>query len=170
MRELAERTGLSESLLSRIARDAKGYSRESLHAIATGLGVTVPQLFEASWQEVPVFGVVENGGYIRPVGNGAAHAPKVRAPAVYGDLLAFTVAGNAMAPRYMDQEVIMCAKAPAPPEECIGKECAVHIDTGQTLLRWVHKGSEPGKYVLTSHNQPPIVDAAILVARPVIKI
>lgn len=169
MRELAERSGLSESLLSRMARQEKGYSRESLHAIAKALGVDVPQLFEASWQDVPVFGIVEDGGHVRPVANGTVHAPTVRAPAVYGDLLALVVSGSAMAPRYMDKETILCAKAPASPDECIGKECVVQIDNGQTMIRFVHKGSAPDKYVLTSHNQAPIVDASIIISRPIIK-
>jgi phage repressor protein C with HTH and peptisase S24 domain len=106
---------------------------------------------------------------VRPLSNGTGHPTKIKAPAVYGPLLALTVVGDAMYPRYLDKDIILCAKAPAPPEECIGKECVVQIENGQTMLRWVHKGASTGKYVLTSHNQPPIVDATIILARPVIK-
>lgn len=174
LQQLSDRTAevgerISVTQLSNMARDEKGYSRESLEALALALGISVPQLFEASWQEVAMFGLVEDGGYVRPVGNGTSRPTKIRAPAVYGDLLALMVVRDALYPRYMDGDVILCAKAPAPPQECINKECVVQTENGQTMVRWVHQGSSASRYVLTSHNQPPTVDATIILCRPIIK-
>jgi transcriptional regulator with XRE-family HTH domain len=174
LQQLSDRTAevgerLSVTQLSNMARDEKGFSKDSLEVLAKAFGVSVPQLFEASWQMVPVFGLIEDRGLVRPLGNGITSAEKVRAPAVYGDVLALSVVGDSMFPRYLDGEAVLCAKAPAPPADCIGRESVVQLDNGYTLLRFVHAGSEPGKFVLTSHNQPPIVGATIILCRPVIK-
>ena len=166
--EVGER--LSVTQLSNMARDEKGFSREGLETLAKAFGISVPQLFEASWQMVPVFGVVEDDGFVRPLGNGSSPTTRIRAPAVYGDILALSVIGDPLYPRYLDGDVILCAKSPVRAHECIGKECVIQLENGQTMVRWVHKGSTPDKYVLTLHNQPPLIDATIILARPIIKL
>ena len=168
LEQLAERAGLSVSQISNIEKAKKGWSVDSLRAIAGALDVEVHQLLDFSgiWQEVPVFGVVEAEGIVRPCSG--TKAPKVRAPVAFGELLALKIGGDALYPRYVKNEALFCTKAVHDAADCIGKECLVLLENGQNLVRFVYQGATPNHYNLSVHNQPPIMDAAIVGCRPIV--
>jgi transcriptional regulator with XRE-family HTH domain len=142
--ELATRSGISESQVNRIENDKREPSMESLQAIASAFGCSVVHLLETSdaWQLVPVFGVVGDGGSIRPYEESSA-PQEVKAPAAYGELLALLVESDSLYPRYLRGEVILISKTSVDDcTEAIGKECLVYMPNGKAMLRFVHAGTK----------------------------
>lgn len=169
--ELSERTGLSESQVNRIENDKREPSMESLQALASAFGCNVVDLLVASdaWQDVPVFGIVGEGGIVRPYeGDGAAQ--EVRAPAAHGDLLALRVESDSLYPRYLRGETILIQKhVMSDCADAIGKECLVYLPNGKSMLRFVQAGVKPHHFTLIAHNQPPLNEVALLTCRPVLR-
>jgi len=174
LEKLAELTGLSRGQLSRIENEKRGWSVDSLGAIAQALGVTVKDLLDTTgaWQDVPIFGLIEDGGRFQPCGDApskAKKAAKVKAPAAYGDMIALRVISDSLYPRYHRGDTIFCTKEPVDLADCVGKECLVWLDNGEAYIRFVQLGTKPRHYSLMAHNQPPLTDVAILSARPIIR-
>lgn len=173
LEKLAEVTGLSRGQLSRIENEKRGWSVSSLETIADALGVTIQELLETTgaWQDVPIFGAVEEAGAVRPCGDGSKSKKpsRVRAPAAYGELLALRVTSNGLYPRYNKGDTIFCTKSTVDPADCIGKECFVWLEHGESLIRFVHLGAIPRHYNLMAHNQPPLTDVALVACHPVIR-
>jgi len=141
---------------------------ESLVAVARALDVPVVELLDATgaWSELEIYGTVGEGGRITPEIKGE----RVTAPAALATLIPLKVDGAHLYPRYAHGEIIFCSALDRKPADCIGLECMVTVDPGLSVLRTIHPGSKPNRYTLLSHNGPPIVDAVILTARPVISI
>ena len=171
LERLAEKSGLSVSQISKIENNKRGWSVDSLSKLADALGVKVSELIDASdvWQQVPVFGVVEDGGIVKPrvAGKGKA-PPRVRAPMAFGELLALIVHNNSLYPRYVKGDVIFCGKNPCAPDDCLDKECLVWFEDGSSALRFVHPGTTKGRYNLMAHNQTPELNQVIVSCRLVI--
>jgi DNA-binding Xre family transcriptional regulator len=171
LEQLAEKTGLSVSQISKIENNKRGWSVESLSKLADALGVKVAELIDASdvWQQVPVFGVVEAGGTVIPRKAVNGKVPtRVRAPAAFGELLALIVNNNSLYPRYVKGEVIFCGKNPVEPDECLNRECLVWLEDGNSALRFVAEGTERGRYNLLTHNQTPELNQPLVSCRPVV--
>lgn len=169
--ELATRTGLSESQVNRIENDKREPSMESLQALASAFGCEVVDLLVASdaWQNVPVFGIVGDGGCVRPYEDD--DDPRmVKAPAAHGELLALLVESDSLYPRYLRGEVILIPKAiPTDCAAAVGKECLVYLPNGKAMLRFVQAGTKPNHFTLVTHNRPPMTDVALVTCRPVVR-
>ena len=169
LEQLAERAGLSLGQVSKIETGQRGWSVQSLQKIAKALGCkSVAELLDVTdaWQEVPVFGIVEAGGVVQPRANEKQR--RVKAPMAHGELLALLVRNNSLYPRYTKGSAIFCAKDTAPPTTCIGQECLVQVENGQSLIRTISQGSAKGRYNLTIHNQLPELDCVLISCRPVV--
>lgn len=169
MEELAEHAGLSKSQISRIETDERDPSVESLKAVADALGVSIAQLLETSdaWQQAPIFGTIGEGGMLQACEH--AEVQYLTVPAAYGELLVLRVGSDSLYPRYNKGEHVLCAKDTVDPKGVLGRECLVHLANGRAMLRMVHAGSKPNTYNLTSHNQPPLNDVAVVSCRPVVR-
>ena len=170
LEKLAELSGVSVSQINRIERQQRGWSVESLPKLAKALGVPVSELIDASqaWTEVPVFGVLGTAIWVKIKPLGPAPLPKVKIPAAIGEVLALTIAGPAMYPRYSEGDVVAVAEQSSDPDDCLGRECLVGVDTGYYALKIVQANRVQGHYVLASHNEAPISDRKIVTCRPVV--
>lgn len=167
---LSEKSGVSTSQISNIERGQKGWSVDSLFAIATALDTTVDKLFDmaGAWQEVPIFGVIKgDGGAVSKCERGKAKK-RAKVPAAFGELLAIRVLGSGLYPRYNDGDLIFCAKQSQEADACVGRECLVTLEHGEQLLRFVSEGTKPKHYNLTIHNHPAMFDEQILFCHPVV--
>jgi transcriptional regulator with XRE-family HTH domain len=164
--QLAAKSGLSISQISKIETGKRGWSMVSLEQIASALRVNVSVLFDDSnaWQTVPVFGVVGRGGLVRKTHK---HAP-LRAPSAFGPLVALLVEGDALYPRYLSGDAIFCGNEPSDRKVCLHRECLVINGKGRARLRTVHPGTSPGRFNLLAYAAAPELDQQVEVCRPVI--
>jgi DNA-binding XRE family transcriptional regulator len=170
LEKLAELSGVSVSQINRIERQTRGWSVESLPKLAKALGVSVSELIDASqaWTEVPVFGVLGHAIWVKLKPLGIAPMPTVKIPAAIGEVLALTISGSSLYPRYSEGDVVAVTEASQDPLECIGRECLVGVDTGYYALKVVQPNRTPGHFMLTSHNEPPVMDRKLVTCRPVV--
>lgn len=167
--QLAERAGLSTGQVSKIETSKRGWSVQSLQALADALGCKVVDLIDVTevWRDVPVFGILETGGVVHPRPSGKKQVT-VKAPIAFGELLALTVQNDSLYPRYMAGDTVFCGKNPVDAGACLGRECLVQLENGRSLLRVVHPGTSKGRYNLVAHNQAPELDCALVSCRPVV--
>lgn len=170
LEKLAEKTGLSVSQLSRIEKHDRGWSVTSLPKIAKALNVDIGELLDASnaWQDAKVLGDVGQTIWTRFKKYNGKSCPTVRLPAAIGEVLALTVSGPALYPRYTEGDVIAVTKKPVDPDLCIGRESLVTLDSDYVALKTVQPSGEPGRYTLISHNEPPVLSRTIACCRPVV--
>lgn len=169
LEQLAERTGLSVGQLSKIETGDRGWSVKSLQKIADAMGLdSVASLLDVTdaWQDVAVFGVVEAGGLVQP--RGSEGKRKFRAPMAFGELLALVVRNDSLYPRHIKGTAIFCEKQTVDPSQCIGQECLVQIENGQSLVRTVSKGTSKNRFNLMIHNQSPEMDCTVVACRRVV--
>lgn len=161
--ELADRTGLSVSYVSRLESGERNLSVKNLNLFAHALEVSPQEILvdtpAKSSNVVAVMGRIGAGAEIMP------DEEQIPPEGLYeietpfplpDDALAFEVSGESMWPRYDEGDIIICWRQGVAVEEVLGWEAAVKTVGGQRFLKRVLKGSEPGTYDLESHNAPPI--------------
>lgn len=125
--QLAVRSGLDQSYLSKLEQGKVGWSAEGLHAIARVLGVTTGALIDgvmgedapvpAKYGMVPVFDFMQAGS---PRGIGANFAEENVANYVYCDLpranelFALIVRGGSMEPSFIEGDIVIFRRGLAP--------------------------------------------------------
>lgn len=170
LERLAELAEMSAGHISRIERHEKGWSLESLPRIAKALGVSPEELLDASgaWQQIPVIAVVGqdlwghalSGGH---TSNGSAAS--VQVPSAYGDVIAVSVAGPALYPRYSSGEVIIAHEPSVLPVDAVGKECVIVTEDNRVGVKFVQKAAEGVIYF--SHNEPPTSNLSVSRCYPI---
>jgi DNA-binding XRE family transcriptional regulator len=171
MDQLAEKSGVSKSQISRIEGEQRNWSIDSLTKIAEALGVSPTELLVLSdaWFDAPILGIIIDGGYYTASPNGSVQET-IKVPAALGDVLVLRVETDSLQPRYGRGEHVLVQKQPAEPKAVLGRECLVFMTNGHSVLRTIVKGSRPKLYTLTTHNQPPMRDVGILTCRPVVRL
>lgn len=113
---------------------------------------------------VPIAGYVGAGAAVVLFeGEASANIGYARAPRGFGAVEALIVRGESMYPAYKDGDVIFYGGQPAELPIRIPDEYVVKLADGRVLLKEVvPTGSD--RYVLQSHNAPPIFDAEIVEA------
>jgi transcriptional regulator with XRE-family HTH domain len=174
LEQLAKKSRISLSQISKIETGERGYSVQSLEALARALGTTVGELLDVTdkiggdgWQHVPVFGLVEAGGIVRPMAT-TKKRRNIKAPAVFGPMLALVVHSDKLYPRYTKGVTVFVAKETIDPFSAVGLECLVQTEIGESLLRTVAPGGSRNTFNLLLHTQPPELDCALVSCRPVI--
>ncbi|MDE3829348.1 helix-turn-helix domain-containing protein [Sinorhizobium meliloti] len=161
--DLAERTGLSVSYVSRLENGERNLSVKNLNLFAHAFDVAAQDILAKAPEKAPnVIGVMGR------IGAGAEILPEEEQIPPEGlyeietpfplphDAIAFEVTGESMWPRYDDGDIIICWRQGVVVEEVMGWEAAVKTATGQRYLKRVLQGSERGTFDLESHNAPPI--------------
>ncbi|MDX0413194.1 helix-turn-helix domain-containing protein [Sinorhizobium medicae] len=161
--DLAERTGLSVSYVSRLENGERNLSVKNLNLFAHAFDVAAQEILAKAPEKAPnVVGVMGR------IGAGAEILPEEEQIPPEGlyeietpfplphDAIAFEVTGESMWPRYDDGDIIICWRQGVVVEEVMGWEAAVKTATGQRYLKRVLQGSERGTFDLESHNAPPI--------------
>ncbi len=164
--EVAELVGVSQSQVNRWLKgaDPRGSNREKLITYAVKLGV-VPSIQTIQSARVPIRGVVESGEITMSdpasIDEEELSYVELRFP-VPPDVIAFTVRGNSMFPRYRDGDVILTRqeRRKSIDDDVIGTEAIVGLPDGKCYLKVIREGSRKGVFTLESWNAPPMYDAS----------
>lgn len=161
--QLAEKTGLSVSYVSRLESGERNLSVKNLNLFAHALEIEPQHILAASpirhANVVAVMGRIGAGAEILPdheqIPPEGLYDIETPFPLPEG-AEAYEVKGESMWPRYDDGDIIICWRQGNIPEEMLGWEAAVKTAGGQRFLKRVLRGAEPGTFDLESHNAPPI--------------
>lgn len=138
--------------------------------LAGALDVDVETLLGRA--RVPIAGHIGAGGQIVFEDIGELYDPDstvLRPPGISGQLIALEVRGDSMFPKYRDGDVIYVQRNhEGLLPEYLGEDCVVRLETGETYIKQLAHGSEPGRFTLRSLNAPDMVDVDIEWATPVI--
>lgn len=95
-----------------------------------------------------------------------------RPPSIPPHAKGIRVKGKHLVPTHSSGDILYFDQKPEKNERIfLNRECVVDLDikrSGERLICWVTPGSEPGKYMLLPPNSPPIVNAKIKAAYPII--
>lgn len=161
--ELAERTGLSVSYVSRLEKGERNLSMRNLNLFAHALNVASSELLEDApplkINTVAVMGRIGAGAEISPddeqVPPEGLYEIETPFP-LPDDAIAFEVAGESMWPRYDPGDIIICWRQGSDAETVLGWEAAVKTTDGARYLKRVLRGASASLFDLESHNAPPI--------------
>lgn len=120
-------------------------------------------------QPISVTGHIGLYGRIYLVENERESAGKMVTPLIPlpSGIASLEVQGFGMAPRYMDGEVVFYDEEHFPPEAMVGRECIVKVKDGETYLKLVRHGSQPGRFTLVGYSAPDMVDVELEWATPI---
>lgn len=118
---------------------------------------------------VPLVGTVGAGAKVHFLNVEGMHDGDEEVESPVANVVAVRVIGDSMWPAYRDGDTIYYRK------ECEGviaeyvrKECVVRLVDGRTYIKTLLRGSRPGLFTLQSYNAPPIEDAEVEWACPVL--
>lgn len=173
--ELGRRTRLSRDNVYKYLQGRVAQPRgDVLERIAKALGVNEQWLRDGvgpQYSTLPVVGYVGAGESFTPYGDLAAGAPldEIDFDVGAGDPIAVRVRGGSMEPAYRPGDVLVCSRHPAIDAEAfIGRDCVVLLESGEGCVKRVVPGSRPGRFNLLSYAAPPINDATLAWAAPIL--
>jgi transcriptional regulator with XRE-family HTH domain len=172
--DAAREMGVNVTTYQGHENDSRGLTRRTLQPYAKFYGSTVEYLLTGRGIEkrsqVPVVGHIGSGQEFKPVERGkrGEYLEFVDPPSGIDEgLHAAKIVGDSMHP-LMDGWLIFFYEEPAENiKEGLGKLCLVHKRDGTALVKFVHKGSAPGRYNLVSWNAPLIPDVEIESVHPI---
>lgn len=176
LREIMDRKGVKPTTLSLMVGKNKSLVKDlferqndisvsTLNRLAGALDVSVIDLLAAP--RISLVGFIGAGGIViyEEVNSGET---VIRPPNVSMNLVALEVRGDSMLPKYSDGDIIYIGRDhDGVLPEYIGRDCAVRLETGETYIKQLIKGSEEGKFTLLSLNAPPIENVEIVWATPI---
>ena len=114
-----------------------------------------------------ITGYVDSDGEVHRVDN--RNLEIIEAPPGVDAIAALRVRGDGLMPIHHDGDTIFYAVDKRLSEaEFIARECVVKLAGGPTLLKRVARGTQNHRYVLTSHDTPPISNVRLEWASPVL--
>lgn len=167
---LSLRVGTSKTLVKDLMEKTDDVKLGTLQKLADALEVDLSELLQKPF--VPIGGYIGAGGHVIFEDFGESFEPDIlvpRPPHISGSLIALMVRGVSMLPRYRDGDIIYIQRKHDGVDEAdIGEDCAVRLESGETFIKQLTKGSTPGRFTLLSLNAEPIVDEKIIWATPVL--
>lgn len=173
-RSLSKAADLSESAVRDLLTRTDNPGISTLRRIAEALEMPVDRLTGSALM-VPILGSIGAGGEILFAAdpdrelNEVDTLPQVpRPPLVVGRLMALSVSGSSMLPKYEDGDVIYVRRdhdglLPT----YLNRYCAVRTADGGTFLKILAPGSAAGRYTLRSLNAPDMENVEVVWASPV---
>lgn len=175
LKELRERAGLTQAQLAarvnsgrstivKLERGERPLNNRWLERLANQLGCAPVDILG---DDVPIVGRIGAGGSIIFEDIGAVETIR-RPPETEGALVALEVAGESMLPKFDPGDVIFISRnrEGVDPGD-IGSFCAVRLRSGETFLKILAKGSQPGRFTLRSVNASDIEDVELEWATPI---
>lgn len=167
--DLAEKTGLSVSYVSRLEKGERNLSLRNLNLFAHALGLEPRDLLNDGPAKpknvVAVMGRIGAGAEISPedeqVPPDGLYEIETPFP-LPDDVIAFEVSGESMWPRYDPGDIIICWRQGSNAEDVLGWEAAVKTADGRRYLKRVLRGADRKTFDLESHNAPPIRGVSIV--------
>lgn len=162
---LSLQVGKSKSLVKDLLERTNDVSFSTLVKLAGALDVDLSDL--VARPRVAVVGYIGAGGTIIFEDMGVDDTV-VRPPNVSSKLVALVVRGTSMLPKYQDGDIIYISKEhDGVLPSYIGRDCAIRLSTGETYIKQLMTGSEPGRFTLLSLNAEPIENVEVEWATPV---
>lgn len=163
--ELAEKTGLSTSYVSRLERGERNLSVKTMAAFAQALGVTPSELLAvAPARMIPVVGYVGAGQEVYAIDDHAKGDGIEEVECPWDDLAHSTVAvrvrGDSMVPAYFNGDLIFYERQDTDLTHLLGKECVVALADGRKFIKQLRR-TPSGQWYLHSHNADPILGVEI---------
>lgn len=152
MKEVSLAAGLSPSGVRDMITRSKNPGINSVQAVARVLGKSLSELVEGDAgpvQQVPVVGCVSAGELWTPIDDGLEYEP-LRVDG--GEPVAVRVRGDSMAPVYRHGDVLVGPKRAHAPERFVGHDCIVVTEKDERLLKFLARGTMPGRFNLRSYN------------------
>jgi repressor LexA len=157
--------GSSKTLVKDLLTKTGDVQFSTLRKLAGALDVDLSELL--SLPRVPIVGKIGAGGSVVFVAlqDDERTDPEdtvLRPPGVSGKLVALVVEGSSMLPKYQDGDIIYIQRNHGGIlESAIGDDCAVRLVTGETYVKQLVKGSEPGRFTLRSLNAPDMENVEV---------
>lgn len=151
--------GRNRTLVKNLLESTQDVQVSTLSKLAGALDVPLGDLLAAP--RVSVVGYIGAGGEIvfEDLGN---EDSVLRPPGISGTLVALVVRGSSMLPKYRDGDIIYIQRThDGVLPDYIGEDCAVRLATGETYIKQLIHGNEPGKFTLLSLNAPPIENVEV---------
>lgn len=163
--EVAEKTGLSTSYVSRLERGERNLSVKTMAAFAQALGVTPSELLAvAPARMIPVVGYVGAGQEVYAIDDHAKGDGIEEVECPWDDLAHSTVAvrvrGDSMVPAYFNGDLIFYERQDTDLTHLLGKECVVALADGRKFIKQLRR-TPSGQWYLHSHNADPILGVEI---------
>jgi repressor LexA len=155
---LSQRIGSSKTLVKDLLTKVSDVQLGTLRKLAGALDVELGDLL--ALPRVPIVGKIGAGGSVVFVALQEDERPDIedtvlRPPGVSGKLVALIVEGSSMLPKYQDGDIIYIQRShDGVLESDIGDDCAVRLKGGETYVKQLVRGSEPGRFTLRSLNAP----------------
>lgn len=161
---LAALLNTGRSTIVKLERGERPLNERWLERLANQLGVAPVEILG---DDVPIVGKIGAGGSIvfEDIGIGETIP---RPPETSGPLVGLEVAGESMLPKYDPGDVVFISRQTDGVDPAdIGSYCAVRLRTGETYLKILARGSQPGRFTLRSFNASDMEDVEVEWATPV---
>lgn len=163
--ELADKTGISISYISRIERGERNLSVKNIEVFAQALGVAPSELIApAATRMIQVVGYVGAGAEVLSIDDHAKGGGLDEVECPWAGLAPSTIAvrvrGDSMAPAYFNNDLIFYEETHTDIEHLINKECVVALADGRKFIKQL-KRTQAGQWFLHSHNAEPIFGVEI---------
>lgn len=151
--------GSNRTLVKNLLEKSQDVQIGTLTKLANALEVPLADLLAAP--RVPIVGYIGAGGSIVFEDLGCDETV-LRPPGITGTLVALAVRGDSMLPKYKDGDIIYIQRThDGVLPDYIGEDCAVRLTTGETYIKQLMHGSEPGRFTLLSLNAPPMENVEV---------
>jgi phage repressor protein C with HTH and peptisase S24 domain len=151
--------GTNRTLVKDLLEKSRDIQIGTLTKLAGALDVPLADLLSAP--RVPIVGYIGAGGSIvfEDIGN---EETVLRPPGISGTLIALVVRGDSMLPKYKDGDIIYIQRThDGVLPEYVGEDCAVRLASGETFIKQLIAGNEPGRFTLLSLNAPPMENVEV---------
>lgn len=151
--------GSNRTLVKDLLEKSRDIQVGTLVKLAGALDVPLADILAAP--RVPIVGYIGAGGEVLFEDFGVDETV-LRPPGISGTLIALAVRGSSMLPKYKDGDIIYVQRThDGVLPEYIGEDCAVRLASGETYIKQLMQGSEPGLFTLLSLNAPPIENVEV---------
>jgi lambda repressor-like predicted transcriptional regulator len=166
-RSLSLKAGLSQTSVRDLLERTDNPGIGTLHKIAEALDLPPEAINGAS--AVPLLGQIGAGGLVAYFKEDAEIETVPRPPLASGPLMALTVSGSSMLPKYEPGDIIYVRRDhDGVLAAYMNRYCAVHLIDGGTYLKMLSPGTQPGLYTLRSLNAADMIDVEVVWASPVL--
>ncbi len=156
---LSLEVGRNRTLVKDLLEKSQDVQIGTLTKLASALEVPLADLLASP--RVPIVGHIGAGGSIVFEDLGIDDTV-LRPPGISGTLVALAVRGSSMLPKYKDGDIIYIQRQhDGVLPEYIGEDCAVRLTTGETYIKQLMHGSEPGRFTLLSLNADPMENVEV---------
>lgn len=156
---LSLKVGTNRTLVKNLLESTGDIQLGTLTKLAGALDVSLADLLAAP--RIPIAGRIGAGGSI-VFEELDGEDTVMRPPGVAQDVIALLVDGSSMLPKYKDGDIIYIYRDHnGILAEDIGDDCAVRLASGETFIKQLIQGSEPGRFTLLSLNAPPIENVEV---------